>query len=235
MSHLLLLSRRGEFSPKQIAGLQLWLKADSLALNDGDPVGTWADQSGNGRDFTQATASLKPTYKANILNGKPVVRFDGVDDLLTAAAAVMTVTSDWSLVAVLKPISAVADRAPVMNGSASGYGIGTSTGATAKKGWIAGGVSWQDSTTAADTNANVWVVSRVSGGGTTTLHVNGTALTVADAAATTPTASRLGSHAAGSEWNGDMAEVLMYTPKLTDANRDLLESYLGSKYGITVV
>ncbi len=68
--------RAGEipsFLPTDVAGLKLWVKADSLALNDGDPVGTWADQSGNGNDLVQATAAKKPTYKANILNGLPVV------------------------------------------------------------------------------------------------------------------------------------------------------------------
>lgn len=64
------------------AGLKLWLKADSLALNDGDAVGTWADQSGNGNDATQGTAANKPTFKTGLLNGWPIVRFDGTNDSL---------------------------------------------------------------------------------------------------------------------------------------------------------
>ena len=68
------------FLPSQISGLKLWLKADSLSLSDGDAVGTWADQSGNANDATQTTAVNKPSFKTNIVNSKPVIRFDGVND-----------------------------------------------------------------------------------------------------------------------------------------------------------
>lgn len=54
---------------------------------DGDAVATWADTSGNGRDATQAVALLKPTYKAAIKGGLPIVRFDGGDVLLTSSFA----------------------------------------------------------------------------------------------------------------------------------------------------
>jgi hypothetical protein len=69
------------WTPRSIASLQLWLDASQITgLNDGDAVTTWADLSGNGNDATQATGSKKPTYQTNELNGRPVVRFDGVDD-----------------------------------------------------------------------------------------------------------------------------------------------------------
>lgn len=65
----------GPLSPDAVSGLALWLKADALSLNDADPVSTWTDSSGNGRNFTQ-TGSNRPVYKTNILNTtKPVVRF----------------------------------------------------------------------------------------------------------------------------------------------------------------
>jgi hypothetical protein len=65
------------------AGLFIHLKADAITgLADGDPVASWTDSSGNSRHATQSTAGSKPIYKTNILNGKPVVRFDGADDFL---------------------------------------------------------------------------------------------------------------------------------------------------------
>src|SRR5439155_17313853 len=69
------------FSPAEIGGLKLWLKADALALNNNDPVSTWTDSSGNGNSPT-SSGTKRPTYKTNVLNGKPVVRFDGIDDHL---------------------------------------------------------------------------------------------------------------------------------------------------------
>ena len=65
-------------APDSISNLELWLKADAISgLNDGDGVTTWNDQSGNSRNFTQGTAANKPSYKTSILNGYPVVRFNG--------------------------------------------------------------------------------------------------------------------------------------------------------------
>jgi hypothetical protein len=70
------------FSPTDIAGLQLWLKADAGVTLNGSTVSAWADQSGNWNDATQATASYQPTFVANALNGKPVLRFEGSNDFL---------------------------------------------------------------------------------------------------------------------------------------------------------
>ena len=72
------------FTPDQLTGLVAWYKADALSLNDGDAVATWTDSSGNSNDATQGTGSAQPTFKTSIINGKPVVRFDGGDDLSTA-------------------------------------------------------------------------------------------------------------------------------------------------------
>lgn len=68
------------WNPASIAGLQLWLDANQITgLNDGDPVATWSDLSGNSRDNTQATVSKRPIWKTTY------VQFDGVDDFMTGA------------------------------------------------------------------------------------------------------------------------------------------------------
>lgn len=75
------------FSPDQVAGLALWLKADAGTSTtvDGAAVSQWDDQSGNARHVTQATGANQPVYKTAIVNGKPVVRFDGANDFLQAS------------------------------------------------------------------------------------------------------------------------------------------------------
>ncbi len=55
------------------------LEADQLVLGDGDPVALWADQSGNGHDFTQ-TGAARPTKQT--VSGYATIRFDGVDDFM---------------------------------------------------------------------------------------------------------------------------------------------------------
>lgn len=57
-----------------IAGLQLWLDASQITgKTDGDTVSTWHDQSGHSADATSSWGL--PTFRAAVLNGKPVVRF----------------------------------------------------------------------------------------------------------------------------------------------------------------
>lgn len=65
---------------------------DDATYNDGDAVGSMTDQSGNGRHATQSTATKKPTFKTNILNGRAVYRFDGGDCAqVTATIGLFTV------------------------------------------------------------------------------------------------------------------------------------------------
>jgi hypothetical protein len=63
------------------ANLHLWLDAGTLALNDGAAVTSWID----GEQFHSFTGT--GSYVADFLNGRPGVRFDGVDDTLMAAIA----------------------------------------------------------------------------------------------------------------------------------------------------
>src|SRR6185437_5914854 len=69
-------------SPQFIPGKSLWLKADALVANDGDPIADWPDSSGVGFDAVQANANQVPVFHAGAVNGEPAVTFDGVDDTL---------------------------------------------------------------------------------------------------------------------------------------------------------
>lgn len=73
-------------------------------LNDGDPVSTWPDSSGNGHNATQ-TGSARPIFKTNILNGKPVVRFTsaGLSGLIVSPA--VSSVLPWTVFVVMKPVS----------------------------------------------------------------------------------------------------------------------------------
>lgn len=49
-------------------------------------VKTWYDQSGNGRDTTQATTGSQPSISLNAVNGKPALSADGTNDYLESAS-----------------------------------------------------------------------------------------------------------------------------------------------------
>lgn len=62
-----------------------------------------ADQSGNGKDYSQATPSLQPILSPGP-NGKPEILFDGLDDLLDCAALNMPAPAltPWSCFCVFR-------------------------------------------------------------------------------------------------------------------------------------
>ena len=91
------------FVPTDLSNLSLWLKADTLSLNDGDPVSTWTDGSGNVNNATQ-TGSNRPLYKTGIQNSLPMLLFDGVNDFMAIAssATILTDAADFICYMVVK-------------------------------------------------------------------------------------------------------------------------------------
>lgn len=91
-----------EFSPLDIDSCVLWLKADAGVTLNGSTVSQWDDQSGNGNHAVQATASYQPTFVANQLNGKPVLRFDGSNDFMEFTAGLLGGFNEIAIIAVWK-------------------------------------------------------------------------------------------------------------------------------------
>ena len=75
-----------EFSPRDISGILIWYNSDSLSLSDTDPVTTWADSSGNGKNLSVTSVDV-PTYDASSIGSKPGVVFrTGLETLEVASA-----------------------------------------------------------------------------------------------------------------------------------------------------
>jgi hypothetical protein len=111
------------------------LSADTLALADNDPVSSWVD-SVNGATAVQASGSLQPLFKTNQQGGKPCVRFDGTDDIMTlgrpAALTAAIDSQNYTYIVVYKVVSAKS-LGGVFAGGSGGSGIyvlgdGTSLG-----------------------------------------------------------------------------------------------------------
>lgn len=83
------------------APLLVWYEGDGITQADGSAVTSWTDLSGNNRHATEATNT--PTYETNELNGKPVLRFDNVDDKLATASVSHGIgTGDYTIALVVK-------------------------------------------------------------------------------------------------------------------------------------
>jgi hypothetical protein len=88
--------------------LQLWLRADSLALNDGAPVYIWPDQSGHGRDMS-ATKGVRPdgvglpgrfSSRSSVMR-RPAVRFDPTTGLASSPGNPVEIRGDAALTIML--------------------------------------------------------------------------------------------------------------------------------------
>ncbi len=217
-----------KFSPLFIPGCALWLRADAglytdaamtmPAVNDADVVGGWADQSGQNNNATQVTTAKKPLLKLGIVNGKAVVRLDGVDDRITLGVAVS-----------LGTIFVVANHKGAAF-SADGYNGLFSDGVNDDVGILGSGGTTE----------------LRAGGQAHTAYVNGVAtheyapLTAFKIVTWVFDANQSKKWDIGYQglavryWDGDVVEVVAYGTALSAANCGRVETYLGSKYGITL-
>ena len=81
----------------------LHLDASSITgMDDNEAVALWADLSGNDYHCSQSTGAKQPLYKTNIINGKPVVRFDGADDLLVSSDTAFSTSGYFTAFVVMQ-------------------------------------------------------------------------------------------------------------------------------------
>lgn len=242
----------GPFSPSDIAGLQLWLKADGNVYNtgttqatNGQTVQTWADASGNARDATQATSGSRPTFITGALNSKPVIRFDGSDDFLGTASASYAIQTIFvvsktavnpnSYVGIItartSPNSTLVGPSDSNLGFGSfSFGVGLVTvdsdgsGTSGYTNYI--GIDGSSMSASDVDNYNVGVTCGVGWHYIThvanSLSASGTKIFCVGA--DTFSSSRC--------WNSDIAEIIIYNSAITGTNRTNVEMYLKNKYGL---
>ena len=92
-------------SPDQISGLTLWLDPGTLPQVDGSSISSITDKV-QSEVFTNGSYTA-PTLKTNILNGYPVMRFNGTTDGLydgtfNCPNFMGTTTSDWSIITIYR-------------------------------------------------------------------------------------------------------------------------------------
>ncbi len=81
-----------------------WVRAD-LGITIGTGVSAWADQSGNGKDYTQATGANQPVYNSSdaTLSYLPTVEATANgQNLLSSLALPNPTVSPWSVLLVVK-------------------------------------------------------------------------------------------------------------------------------------
>lgn len=225
------------FSPTDIAGLGLWLKADAGTLDDssnpctnGEGVATWQDQSGTGNDATQASDPNQPIYTTGAINGLPALLFDGLLSGMTWAGATGLTDTGGSIFVVLQSSNpSVTNAIPFFVGPSGGLGFQFVSG-TRTVLYSSGGFG-DGSTTG---SAEYW--SWLGASSSSTFRVTGIPQTGGGSgpfSAPSP-GGNIGADFGGFNWPGYIAEILVYNSTLSLADLESVESYLATKWGLAV-
>lgn len=238
------------FSPRSISSLLLWLKADTgtwqdsgkttPAVSDGDVIGAWVDLSGNGNDTLQTTTANKPLLKLNIVNGKPVIRFDGSDDFLSVALDLnLSASDDLTIFLVTKPVDNAATKNIMGNYKNSGdsQGLRLRYSSIEKLEFI----TRKDAVTitqlrATDPDSTFALGVGQLDSGTQKLYKNGTLQNSASQSDMTGNNTNVFvgkiRESDTNEYAGDIAEMLIYDSALSNDDRGTIEDYLNGRYAI---
>jgi hypothetical protein len=229
--------------------LQLDLDADYIAgLADAAAVSSWADRSGQGLDVAQATGSKQPTYRVGVLNGRPVVRFAGTDDILVRSGAPPFTGQAGSVFAV---VNLVATTGHIVSSGDEGAGTDrlsllVSSGKLRLVVQVGGSANSLDGDTTLSTGVT-YVVSAHSTGSAYSSYVNGVLQTLTVLAGSNDgtwwgdltlldnlTVGALKVAAEASFLTGDIGRVLVYDQALAAGERTRIERWLGQRYGVVL-
>ena len=191
------------------AGLQVWLKADAIRLEEEETFESWQDAGGRGNHWRVSAVEGQPGEPAapewvaeSRVHGKPALRFEGRSrlegpDALPAPGSETAGT-----------VFAVARFEPAgKNGAAGGSGP-------------------------APGGKRPWIIAMTrhpgTGDGATRYYLNGR-----ESEGFPAVRALLNQVAAGRiSFRGDLAEVILYDSACTEAERRSVEAYLGEKYDI---
>lgn len=228
-----------------------WLKADALSLSNNTSVSTWYDSSGI--NHATAQGSVFPKYITNVLNGKPVVRFNGENRL--SFLPTTAVTDDFTVVLVAAPTEEhevdiknhpnggknkqhfvlgtvnMGKQEAGMGISMGNNGVSVYEHGDSKKGNSDSGYFPAKAVYGGKLNAfNIITVKYMDK--RPQLFVNG-ALVDNDTEKSERTVYSpvdIGGTVDGSTFTGDIAEILIYDKVLSETERTGLEAYLHKKY-----
>jgi hypothetical protein len=215
---------------------------------NGAAVTAWSDISGNARHAT-ASGSGMPVLVTNALNGRPVLRFDGIDDHFSLPSGFQDFTAGMSLYVVMRPTGLTYGFKIVALGNGAGQqniGLGRAGGTAGFQVFNTdanGQYSWYD-TGGGLVVGEASLVSLQQDAGThgnssySALAKNGVVL-LGQNMFVPPVATRSVNYIGNTYWSegkfqGDIAEIVLYNRKLSVAEHAGVKAYIANKYGLSV-
>jgi hypothetical protein len=234
----------------------------TLVAADGDPVGGWKDKSGNTKHGLQASGTNKPLYKTNIKNSKSILRFDGTNDNLatssTQAYFKFLHATAGTVFVVFQTNPAITNPNtlyPLIDNCALGTNTGyslfyedrSSQSRNNTIGSLGGTLATYNFSIIATNDTlptGTWkcLTNKLQGqdataGNRSRFYFNGSIDSTVNSLTGTNTANStynlmIGSGQSSFWLNGDIAEILIYSSALADADRTAVEAYLNTKWGV---
>ncbi len=229
----------GAWSPLDLGdSLYAWFDAaDAATITDAGAgaVSQWADKSGNDRHVTQGTGGNRPTTGTRTINSLNVIDFvranttflGAVVDSLTKPLTIMAVvdgddTDNGQGIVHFRNAPDDSQQLTLgINGGVTGHwGAGTQSGGAT-------------STAAVNTNPHLLAGQYRASGQNTTLEIDGAADGSGDSGDGVG-GQTLWIGKAGEAYDGGLGEVLICVPAITDDDYTAAETYLATKWGITL-
>jgi hypothetical protein len=210
-------------------GINLWLSAEDLSAG---AVSAWSDRSGASvMTVAQATSGNQPTSTSNIINGKPVVRFNGTSSFMSISGS-----PTIKAIFMVGKYNANQNGTNWFSGNNNDWKGASLSNTTAE-------MSWQNYSTSSivagnkfrDTNAHVFTFET---DGFLKSTIDGEPDYRQTSTTYTPggidTIGKLSGSASG-YLNGDIAEFIAITHSISTAERQAIEAYLANKYAIKII
>lgn len=224
----------------------LWLDASTLSFADGTDLTTWNDISGNGNDLTQSNLSYTPIFRNNVgsnLNGHPIAEFSKNDNRMTINPFNDMPTSGITNFVIYKTATGDGNDGLLSyntSGQDNAFLLFNSNS-------LRMDVNGSNNVSGQDFSTGNWLIMAnrwKSSGGDFIFNRNGNQVysTNFQNGVSIPSG---GSFALGGEqdnpgfttdpaqdYDGEIAEVIMYNSFLNNAQRLIVENYLSEKYNL---
>ncbi len=243
------------FRPTSLSNCLLWVDAadrNTFSLTSSNTVATWFDKSGNGNSVSQSTGTQQPTWTSNVLQGFPGVLFTGGANnqrLVSSAVSSLNGIAGTTLFAVVRP-TWTSGQGGINNPSF--FGMRQAGTTTTKINYYVQNnygsvIAYNGTSTVNHTGSNATsslaqnqtiLFSATNNNGTDLQYYNGSltadSQSLGFGAGTSLPFIVGGNNTTTQEWVGYIFEIVFYPYVLTNANRQLVEGYLASKWGFSL-
>ena len=225
------------------ANLKLWVKAEDIpGSSNGDAISSWTDKSGNGNNLGQTDPAFRPLYYKSIVNGYQVARFSPDNARLVKNSFSDFPTAEITSYYVgYSTIGGDASISYAKGGSNNEYlmfgsqnvsvfraSSNKTTGIDARDAWSIVGASWRNS----DDQVKAYLNGQKKYDNTLSSSSNivqGGCLAIG-----AEQDAEDGNYDDGQDYEGDMAEIFIYSVILNNVQTNIINNYLSAKYNITM-